>query len=877
MGQRVSRFQKRQQIKKDMLEKIKEKGADTVYSSKPYVQSQKQIWRHGVRDYSDGKSIATKVDSNLTNATINKNQVIPNGVTVNDAVNEADVEKGLELVVYPPVPNIKAVPRITNPLHKYESVNCVFTLAALTLDEVNFPDTTIMKRAPEYIVAKSAGGSARNTKLMEGGKLEFYIDNVQIDAIVHSNSATGHTQGTNISFTVHEPFSLGLFLQNLQYQVSKASNTDNSANMANYLTHPMVLISEFVGTTTEDLTPSEKRQLRKVMPIQLQTVNFGNSNGISTYEVKALALNDIAFADQFARVPYDVELRGDTLSEILWSGEQSLANQLNKKAIELVKEYKKTKGYKRKLYRHGKDRAEQAALRQVSLKQMKNLRDYMFIFPEDSGLASRLISQGAQDTPNKIAQTDFDKGVQVPYPIRLTGIFSYLFDENFSYTLGEGFTGEELYQNKIGKSKMIIDSITNSGSTGKEFADENPDENTYFNKDTKIRLSGSAKINLKTKTISFKKDTHITQIIEDLVLLSEYGQDIDRRKSEAALGMIKWFKIVPARYIFADETLQKAYNANPEILMYRIIEYEVPDDKFMGTDEVSRVDLLDALIRKEYNILYTGQNKDVIDFNVEFNNAFYTALMNDLGNINPNSVDQSQSSVETEKSVVSQDSSTSEYAGNSINQQVAFGDPQNVDGGDDESVELRIARQFNKAILDSDVDLVKMDLNIVGDPYYIPQSAFGNYIASSIESQTGGQDVAKEMFKDVDGNANFLKSVVLTKINFRTPLDISDAKGNMMFYKEKVAENQLQTLGEFSGYYYPIRVISSFANNKFTQELELIRNKTGVIGADKNTRTENKNVVSKSPEKQDSKQIEEELLPNNGFIGDGNDMGEGAA
>ena len=709
MGQRVSRFQKRQQIKKDMLEKIKEKGADTVYSSKPYVQSQKQIWRHGVRDYSDGKSIATKVDSNLTNATIKKNQVVPNGVTVNDAVNEADVEKGLELTLSLPAQNF-AVPRITNPLHKYESVNCVFTLAALTLDEVNFPDTTIMKRAPEYIVAKSAGGSARNTKLMEGGKLEFYIDNVQIDAIVHSNSATGHTQGTNISFTVHEPFSLGLFLQNLQYQVAQASNTDNSANMANYLTHPMVLISEFVGVASEDLTPTEERQLRKVMPIQLKKVNFGNSNGISTYEVEALALNDIAFADQFARVPYDVELRGDTLSEILWSGEQSLANQLNKKAIELVKEYKKTKGYKRKLYRHGKDRAEQAALRQVSLKQMKNLRDYMFIFPQDSGLASRLISKGAQDTPNKIATTDFDQGKQVPYPIRLTGIFSYLFDENFSYTLGEGFTGKELYQNEIGKSKMIIDSITNSGSTGKEFADENPDENTYFNKDTKIRLSGSAKINLKTKTISFKKDTHITQIIEDLVLLSEYGQDIDRRKSEAALGMIKWFKIVPARYIFADETLQKAYNANPEILMYRIIEYEVPDDKFMGTDEVSRVDLLDALIRKEYNILYTGQNKDVIDFNVEFNNAFYTALMNDLGNVNPNSVDQSQSSVETEKSVVSQDSSTSEYAGNSINQQVAFGDPQNVDGGDDESVELRIARQFNKAILDSDVDLVKLDL-----------------------------------------------------------------------------------------------------------------------------------------------------------------------
>ena len=861
-------------FKKELQEKIKEKGVDTVYSTTNKVQSQRQIWRHGVRDYSDGKSIATKVDSNLTNATINKNKLIPNGVTVNDAVNEADVENGLHVTVplqYTPVP------RITNPLHKYESVNAVFTLAALTLDEVNFPDTTIMARAPEFIVAKSAGGSARETNLMKGGKLEFYIDNVEINALVHSNSATGHTQATTVSFTVHEPFSLGLFLQNLQYQVAKASNTGNSANMANYLTHPMVLISEFVGTTTEDLTPSEKRQLRKVMPIQLQTVNFGNSNGISTYEVKAVALNDIAFADQYARIPHDVELSGDTVSEILWSGEKSLANQLNRKKVQLIKEHRESTFIKRKEFRHGSTRAEEAAERSVFVKQMKSLRDYMFIFPQDSGFASRLISKGAQDTPNKIAQGDFDEGTQVPYPIRLTGIFSYLFDENFSYTLGEGFTGEELFQNKIGKSKMIIKHLELSGSTGKAFADENADENTYFNKDTKIRISGSAKINTKTKTISFKKDTHITQIIEDLILLSEYGQDIDRRKSEADMGMIKWFKVIPARYMFADEKLQKEYNTNPEILMYRIIEYEVPDDKFMAPDEVSRVDLLDALIRKEYNILYTGQNKDVIDFNVEFNNAFYTALMNDLGNVNPNSVDQSQSTVETEKSVVSKDSSTSEYTGNSINQQTAFGDPQNVDGGDDESVELRIARQFNKAILDSDVDLVKLDLNIVGDPYYISQSAFGNYIASSIESQTQNQDVAKEKFKDVDGNANFLKSVVLTKVNFRTPLDISDAKGNMMFYKEKVAENQLQTLGEFSGYYYPIRVISSFANNKFTQELELIRNKTGVIGADKNTRTENKNVVSKSPEKQDSNEIQQDLLPNNGFIGNGNDMGEGAA
>ena len=56
---------------------------------------------------------------------------------------------------------------------------------------------------------------------------------------------------------------------------------------------------------------------------------------------------------------------------------------------------------------------------------------------------------------------------------------SYLFDENFSYTLGEGFTGEELFQNKIGKSKMIIKHLELSGSTGKKFADSLSSERSF--------------------------------------------------------------------------------------------------------------------------------------------------------------------------------------------------------------------------------------------------------------------------------------------------------------------------------------------------------------------------------------------------------------
>ena len=97
---------------------------------------------------------------------------------------------------------------------------------------------------------------------------------------------------------------------------------------------PLPLAIILPSAPDEELTPEDKRMLRKVMPIQLTKVNFGNSNGISTYECEAVALNDLAFADQYATIPYDVTLSGPTVSEILWSGKKSLAKQLNFKHLQ---------------------------------------------------------------------------------------------------------------------------------------------------------------------------------------------------------------------------------------------------------------------------------------------------------------------------------------------------------------------------------------------------------------------------------------------------------------------------------------------------------------------------------------------------------------
>lgn len=878
---RTSRYLKRKENQEKLAKKLKEQGADVVYGTKPYVPNKKQIFRHGTGRYSNGKDIATKV---IVDKDVN-NIVNADDIAVGDgkiSVNKPGQETENNTIPRIQINYTPGLPRINNPLHKFETQNAVFTLAALTEEEVNFPDTTIMQRPPKWVVAKSAGGSARDTELLEGGAVEFYLDNVNIEAIVHSNSTTGHTQGTTVTFTVHEPFSLGLFLQNLQYQVAGASGALNNPTLPNYLGHPMALILEFAGTTApdEELTPEDKRMLRKVMPIQLTKVNFGNSNGISTYECEAVALNDLAFADQYATIPYDVTLSGPTVSEILWSGKKSLAKQLNFKHLQhkkVVTGSGQSKQYKvygadGKIIASGRGSGPQNA----GVTQVKSGKDFVFLFPSDSKLTSAEITKGAQDkNDGTTVQHDYDDPDKVTYTLRVNNMFRSLFNEDFAYSPEKGFSGEELFMNEIGLSKMIFKKPEIKADEGKEFADENEDTDKFYDKETKTYQSGSAKIDPTNMTMTFKKGTSIVKIIEEVILNSEYGQNLDQRKRDASPGLINWFKVVPARYMFKDEEHKKKYNVHPEILLYRVIVYTVPDDKFMAPNDTSRIHVLDRFIRKEYNIIYTGKNQDVIDFNVEFNNAFYTAMMNDMGNKTPSNVDNATSSVDSEKSSVDQDTGSSIYENYSINPEVAVEDIQG-EGSDRETPELRIARQFNKAILDSDVDLVKINLNIVGDPFYIPQSAFGNFTGASVDSVR--KNTTQVKFTDVDGNADFLRGVVLTKINFRTPLDISDQKGDFLFYEEEDKVNQLQRLGEFSGYYYPITVRSSFGGNKFTQEIEMIRQKSQVVEQEESS-SENKGALSTSPKDNadDNNSIGLDDLPNNGFIGNGNDYGEGAA
>jgi len=105
-----------------------------------------------------------------------------------------------------------------NPLHVYSSYNSIFTLAVLTKEEINYPDETYIGATAQLEILKSGGKSESYVSTVFedqiGGKLEYYIEDVSIEAIVVPNTKTRLTNATNIEFQVTEPYSMGFVFTN---------------------------------------------------------------------------------------------------------------------------------------------------------------------------------------------------------------------------------------------------------------------------------------------------------------------------------------------------------------------------------------------------------------------------------------------------------------------------------------------------------------------------------------------------------------------------------------------------------------------------------------------------------------------------------------
>ena len=773
-------------------------------------------------------------------------------------------------------PKISKSPITRNVLHDYASVNHKITLAVMDAAEVNYPGL-VLTRGPKYPVAQTAGKTGGEIIGVEQGgdlNLEFLIDNLSIKSVVSHNPKSRGTQQTQVEFDVIEPYSLGLFFQALKVQSIKAYGED-----ADYIHVPFCLVVEFIGYDDEGekITGSASQKLRdikRVIPIALRQVQLGASFGGSRYSCVGYPWNETSMRDHNIGCKKDMTIRGSTVGEILQWGENSLTNMLNEQV-------------------GGKAKKKGEDVEKI------DFDDTAIVFPEPFGLRSdELVPDSdvimdlnkdrsatvAYDNPNEQRSSDFSRrrtDTQLQELFSIGGNFVNVTNfqvPNNEYD-GEDKGGLRLDQrsggnfvgNEIGKSKMFAHDMA-LNTIGKKFTSRSK----VINKQGKVHLNSKISANFKADevTLHVKKGTKVTDIIETVIIFSEYGQEIaNYQKKNSKSPMIPWFRIHPQCWQLRDSFAFRKMNRHPRVYAYNVVPFQVHETAGGSMVDATAfgkgMDLLRQTVHKKYNYLYTGVNEDILNFDLNYQFSFFD-LQRERPSSNSNSSIFPGQGVRVETDAAVNRNST--VVLNANKNEIKDGAGANETSSEDlksptmglefTNPAIQTAIQFNENIMNSQVDLLNLTLSIVGDTYFLPNSGMGNLVIQNVFSTNPDIEFGK---REMD----YLNGMCHVEVFFVTPVDIDEKTGDMKSVAIAGGDGTAVKLGTFSAIYRVTQVESTFRGGKFEQDLTLVAPQSLQIREDESTNTSAK-TKEKNQDSNNNNGLGENfgLIENNGGIGD---------
>jgi hypothetical protein len=661
-----------------------------------------------------------------------------------------------------PAPNI---------LSNFASYNYVISLHPLTINQLNFPDASYKAGAVLPIICKSAGADPDNRIQTNLGKHDFFINNLTFESVIGLNT----TKATNVSiiqFDVYEPYSIGLFLLALQTAATNALGPNS-----NWRDAPFLLSIEFRGNKESGSIVKVPFSTRHI-PIRFTTVKMTSNEQGTRYLINAYAAQGQALTTDFASLKTDTVIKGKTVQEVLQTGEQSLQTVVNKKLQEYVKD-----------------------------KSVSVADQIVILFPKEESIASSAAPAAAGGGESK---TNNKAYINPQINNSNTEIFSKL-----------GVSPSTLQQS--------LSSVNEIGSTDMGFSQvrrgDPPQGNPSDTWDpvTKSWLRGKLIIDEKTGTFKFSQETDIPTVINQILLASSYAATALKPGADKD-GFVTWWRIdTQMFYVDSKENMDKS-GTLPKIAVYRVVPFKVHLSKVAGPNvKMPGFDQLKKNAVKRYDYLFTGNNSEVLKFDIDFSIGFANALAAD-GNKNSTDVDRQEQTATADQNQNPElnpnpagEKSNVTIPGQQNTQVKRTATKTSTDGkgggGTDTQVQ-RIGRTFHDAITNP-YDMIVLDLEIMGDPYWIVSSGMGNYTSKSVD---GVKDLNK------DGSVNWQTSEVDVIVNFRSPIDINQTTGMYDFKGPNIQDMTKNpkagpAIG-FTGLYCVNLVTSTFRNGEFRQTLK---------------------------------------------------------
>lgn len=304
------------------------------------------------------------------------------------------------------------------------------------------------------------------------------------------------------------------------------------------------------------------------------------------------------------------------------------------------------------------------------------------------------------------------------------------------------------------------------------------------------------------RVITVPKDTKINTFIDNIVKSSRFYRDQfegNRPKTKELVTL----KIETQLKVGEDN----GNGRDQYTFIYVIRSQKYTSDLMDGSVDTSN--LMNPV--RTYNYIHTGANKDVLNFDIKYQFAYYLAR--------PYGPDKGAESTDAQSGAEEGDNADDQTQQNSI-ETYAY-EPLNqssnefIPGVNDSGG--KIVNIFQQVIQNPAADLIVTTLDILGDPFWIPQKtvsnqSFANSFTSCVNTDTRGAVATDE-------------SQLLIKLNFKQPVDLDDESG---LFKN------LQDSQGFSGFYRVYICEHRFEGGIYTTTLQMVR----VKNQKKETRTD---------------------------------------
>lgn len=658
------------------------------------------------------------------------------------------------------VPSLKKLP-LSNNLMKYNSYTYNLTLFAIDTLAVNNPkDKLIFKNLSMYpVICKSAGAYPSNRVKTSEGRMDFYIDNLTINSIYGQNYKTGNSNAHDFEFDILEPYSMGMFMLAMQ-------TSANKMGYKNYALASYCIKLEFKGADANGIMSTVPESTR-FFPIRLKDVAMNVTEGGATYKVTAIPIADTPLLNSANKITSELQYSGATVQEALQTGVKSLQKVIN-------------------------DRLRDSA----KANNIPIADEVVILFPtEMAGSADK-----KKDTKETVKPAAAPEGVKL---ISDTGqIFS---------SLGVSRSSENL--TLIQSTVNAIGACSLGYGPNRPGMTINPATDFVYNAAIKSYDQSKVNRNVTSSNNVVAQNSTITNAIDQLLLSSDYAIRALRTKPDD-LGMRPWWRITPELYEVDTQENMNIIGRKPFIYVYKIEPIRALATALPKTGASlpkSKYDALQKNAVKVYNYIYTGRNTEILKINLEFNNMFQAVLAADGYSAGAGSETQKQNASGKVQATDIVNKPGSVPGGQGVAAQpTGFANATLTGsdlkgGGGPDTPEHRIARLFQDALLRG-VDMNNLEMEIIGDPYWVSGSGMGNWIAKSTE----------HFNLCADGSVNYMNGEVDMVVNFSTMIDVDPSTG---LYKK--ASNKATQM--FRGLYKVNDVISKFQNGEFTQTIKGMR------------------------------------------------------